>query len=255
MEIRNTEFYKELLKQLSADFNCDPADLQAKENVITISAVNDGRRSYSPGNPFLEMVTLGSNTVVMADACLHEFLHDWAQTAEGHHLFEFDHLMKLNGELKKYGYQLNPTHHMFLPCRNVAIEERCRVKWLYDSEISPFYGDSRFPNAIAFPAPCPVRPDRIVVASYDGDTIMGMAGCSEDAPHWQQIGIDILPEYRSKGIGTYLVTLLKNKIIDMGDIPFYGTATANIQSQNIAYNSGFKPAWVETEAIKIEENG
>lgn len=255
MEIRNTEFYKELLKQLSVDFNCDPADLQAKENVITISAVNDGRRSYSPGNPFLEMVTLGSNTVVMADASLHEFLHDWAQTAEGHHLFEFDHLMKLNGELKKYGYQLNPTHHMFLPCRNVAIEERCRVKWLYDSEISPFYGDSWFPNAIAFPAPCPVRPDRIVVAAYDGDTIMGMAGCSEDAPHWQQIGIDILPEYRSKGIGTYLVTLLKNKIIDMGDIPFYGTATANIQSQNIAYNSGFKPAWVETEAIKIEENG
>ena len=50
-------------------------------------------------------------------------------------LFEFAHLMRLNGELKKYGYQLNPTHHMFLPCRNVAIEERCRVKWLYDSEI------------------------------------------------------------------------------------------------------------------------
>ena len=255
MEIRNTEFYKELLKQLSVDFNCDPADLRAKENIITISAENDGRRSYSPGKPFLEMVTLGRNTVVMADACLHEFLHDWAQTAEGHHLFEFDNLMKLNEELKKYGYQLNPTHHMFLPCRNVAVEECCRIKWLYDSEISPFYGDSRFPNAIAFPAPCPVRPDRIVVVAYDGDTIMGMAGCSEDAPHWQQIGIDILPEYRSKGIGTYLVTLLKNKIIDMGDIPFYGTATANIQSQNIAYNSGFKPAWVETEAIKIEENG
>ena len=82
---------------------------------------------------------------------------------------------------------------------------------------------------------------------------MGMAGCSEDAPHWQQIGIDVLPDYRSRGIGSYLVTLLKNKIIDMGDIPFYGTAVANIQLQNIANNSGFKPAWVETEAIKIEE--
>ena len=40
----------------------------------------------------------------------------------------------------------------------------------------------------------------------------------------------------------------------MGDIPFYGTAAANIQSQNIAINSGFKPAWVETEAMKIEES-
>lgn len=60
-----------------------------------------------------------------------------------------------------------------------------QVKWLYDSEIDQFYGDTRFPNAIAFPTPCPV-------------------------------------------------TMHKNKIMDMGDIPFYGTAAANIQSQNIA---------------------
>ena len=89
--------------------------------------------------------------------------------------------------------------------------------------------------------------------ALDGDTIMGMAGCSEDAPHWQQIGIDVLPEYRSRGIGTYLVTLLRNKIIEIGDVPFYGTAAANIQSQNIAIKSGFRPAWVETEAAKIEK--
>ena len=85
---------------------------------------------------------------------------------------------------------------------------------------------------------------------------MGMAGCSEDAPHWQQIGIDVLPEFRSEGIGSCLVTLLKNKIIETGDVPFYGTAAANIHSQNIAFKSGFRPAWVETEAVKIrEENG
>lgn len=246
------EYYKKLLKQLSLDFNCTPADLQAKENIITISALNEGRRSYSPGKPFLQMVTLGRGTVIMADECLHEFLYDWIKAVEGHRLFELDHLIKLNEELKKYGYQLNPTHHMFLPCCNIEIKEQCQVKWLYDSEIRPFYGDPRFPNAIAFPTPCPVRPDRIVVIAHDGDTIMGMAGCSEDAPHWQQIGIDVLPDYRSRGIGSYLVTLLKNKIIDMGDIPFYGTAAANTQSQNIAINSGFKPVWVETEAIKME---
>ena len=47
--------------------------------------------------------------------------------------------------------------------------------------------------------------------------------------------------------------LLKNKIIEMGDVPFYGTAAANVQSQNIAVNSGFRPAWVETEAVKMDE--
>lgn len=151
MEIRFKEYNEKLLKQLSLDFNCTLADLQTKENIITFSALNEGRRSYSPGKPFLQMVTLGANTVIMADECLHGFLYDWSKNVEGHRLFEFDNLMKLNGELKKYGYQMNPTHHMFLPCCNINVEEHCQVKWLYDSEIRPFYGDPRFPNAIAFP--------------------------------------------------------------------------------------------------------
>ena len=245
------KYYERLLQQLSVDYNCTPEDLQAKDNIVTVSKLNDGRRSYSPGKPMLEMVTLGGNTVIMADECLHDFLHGLIKNVEGHSLFEFDNMTKLNEELKKYGYRMAPTHHMFLPCREVSVEERFQVKWFYDEEISPFYGDSRFPNAIAYPEPCPVRPDRIVVTAVDGDNIMGMAGCSEDAPHWQQIGIDTLPEYRSRGIGSYLVTLLKNKVIEMGDVPFYGTAAANTRSQNIALNSGFRPAWVETEATKI----
>ena len=188
----------------------------------------------------------------MADERLHDFLREWSKDVDGHHLFEYESLPALDAELKKYGYRLDPTHHMFIPCREVSLEERFSVKWIYDDEITPFYGDKRFPNAIAFPEPCPARPDRIAVIACDGDNIMGMAGCSEDAPHWQQIGIDVLPEYRSKGVGAYLVTLLKNKIIEMGDVPFYGTGAANTHSQNIAIRSGFKPAWVETEASKIE---
>ena len=246
------KYYEKLLLQLSVDYNCSPSDFRANENTITISSLNEGRRSYSPGNPFLQMATAGMNTVIMADKCLHAFLNDFVKDKEGHHLFEFNNLLKLNEELKRYGYQMNPTHHMFLPCQTAKMSECCQIKWLYDSDIEQFYGDRRFPNAIAFPAPCPVRPDRIAVIALDGDIIMGMAGCSEDAPHWQQIGIDVLPQYRSRGIGSFLVNALTNKIIEMGDIPFYGTAAANIQSQNIAIKCGFKPAWAETEAVKIE---
>lgn len=243
-------YYEKLLKQLAIEFNCNPMDFRARENIVTAPVLNEGRRNYSPGKPFLQMATCGPNTVITADACLHDFLRSLVKDVEGHHLFELDNLSKINKELDKYGYRMNPTHHMFLPCRKVSVEERFQVKWLYDDDIKPFYGDPRFPNAIAFPEPCPVRPDRVAVVALDGEAIMGMAGCSEDAPHWQQIGIDVLPEYRSRGIGTYLVTLLTNKIMEMGDVPFYGTAAANVQSQNIAINCGYKPAWVETEAVK-----
>ena len=244
---------EKLLDQLSLDFNCDPGDLLAKENRITVSAMNEGRRRYSAEMPFLQMVTLGGNTVIMADERLHEFLWKFVRDAEGHRLFELGKLSELNAELAKYGYRMAPTHHMFLPCRDVTVEDRWPVRWYFDSEIDPFYGDPRFPNAICYPDRCPGRPDRIAVTALDGDTIMGMTGCSEDAPHWQQIGIDVLPAYRSKGLGAWLVTLLKNRILETGDIPFYGTAAANIHSQNIALNSGFRPAWVETEAVRINE--
>ena len=110
-------------------------------------------------NLFLAMATLGRNTVITADLCLHDFLDPW-----------------------------------------------------------------------------PELPDRIAVIAVCGETIMGMAGCEEDAPLWRQIGCDVLPEYRSKGIGSYLITLLKNKIIEMGDIPFCAAA-ANIRSQNAALES------------------
>ena len=244
-------YREKLLRQLAVDYNCSPADLCAEEIIITEPALNAGRRSSSPGMPFLEMATLGGNAVIMADPCLHPFLRELTRDLEGHRLFELGNLAKLNEALRPYGYQMAPTHHMFLPCREVTAQASWRVKWLGEAEISPFYGDSRFPNAIAYPEPCPVRPDRIAVVALDGDAVMGMAGCSEDAPHWQQIGIDVLPAYRGRGVGSYLVTLLKNRIIEMGDVPFYGTAAANIRSQNIALRCGFRPAWVETEAVKV----
>lgn len=245
------KYYEKLLALLSAELNCKPDDFRAGENIVTAAALNEGRRRYSPDKPFLQMATAGGSTVISADECLQDFLKSYVKDREGHRLFELGCLSAINKELEKYGRCLLPTHHMFLPCRDVRAERNIKVKWFFDGEIKPFYGDKRFPNAICFPEPNEGTPDRMVVAAYDGDKIMGMSGCSEDAPHWMQIGIDVLPEYRMRGLGIYLVTLMKNKILEMGDIPFYGTAAANIASQRIALACGFRPAWVDTNAVKI----
>ena len=177
------------------------------------------------------MVTTGGNTVVTADECMQDFLESYIKKINGHWLFELNNLLPIDNELRKYGHHLTQTHHMFLPSRKVECTASFPVKWFCDREIDQFYGDKRFPNAIC-PEFLPERPDRIVVCGYDGNDITGMAGCSEDAPHWQQIGIDVMEAYRSKGVGTCLVNLLKNRIAENGDIPFYGTAVANYHSNN-----------------------
>ena len=76
MNIIAEEYQKRLLEQLSLDLNCSPGDLTGWDNVVTASALRPGRRSYSPGPPFLEMATLGRGTVMMADPRLHGFLRE-----------------------------------------------------------------------------------------------------------------------------------------------------------------------------------
>ena len=49
------DYYDKLIRQLAIDHNCSPADFCAKNNIITVSALNEGRRSYSAEKPFLQM--------------------------------------------------------------------------------------------------------------------------------------------------------------------------------------------------------
>lgn len=254
-----SEYLEMAKRQLAVDLNCAPDDFERAENVLTVSAANPGRRMYSDEKFFLQMATFGGNAVLSADEVLHPFLREFMADKTGHWLFEQEKLSVLERELNKYGYRLSRTHHMCLPKFDVTLRSDIPVKWFSGREqIEPFY-DGRFPNALC-ERYLESRPDRIAVCAYNGDEIMGMAGCSEDAPGFLQIGIDIFPQYRGRGIGTYLSVLMKNEIIRRGRsdsspiMPVYGTAAANIHSQNIAMNCGFRPAWVELEAEKIPEN-
>ena len=63
-----------------------------------------------------------------------------------------------------------------------------------------------------------------------------------------QVGIDVVEEYRGKGLGTALVSALSREIENQGKLPFYGTAAGNLASQRIAVGCGFVPAWIEAVA-------
>lgn len=244
------DYLEQLKKQLAVDLNCAAEDLDRDENVITVPALNGGRRMYSDEKCFFQMATLGKNAVISADEVLHPFLTEFIKDRQGHWLFEQEKLVELDRELNKYGHKIWRSHHMFLPKFDVNITSNVPVRWFTGREqLKPFY-DGRFPNALC-ERYIESRPDRYAVCAYDNDKIMGMAGCSEDAPGWFQIGIDVFPEYRGRGIGTYLSLLMKNEVIRRDGIPFYGTSAANIQSQNIAVNCGFRPAWVEINSEKL----
>lgn len=241
------EIVLELKKQLAIDYNCKPEDFDSDENTLTFPAKNKGRREYSENAPFFSMATTGKGAVISADEKMHPFFKDFIKNRKGFWLFEEDKLFEIQSELIKHEKNLFQTHHMFLPdIKPLNIKPSFEVKWFEQKDIGQFYGDKRFPNAFCEKYE-PNRPDVLGVCAVIDGEIAGMAGCSADSKTLWQIGIDVMPKYRGKGIGTTLVGILKEEVFKRGAIPFYGTGPANIHSQNIALNCGFYPAWVEIE--------
>ena len=94
--------------------------------------------------------------------------------------------------------------------------------------------------------------DVLAVAAYDQSRLIGLAGCSADCETMWQIGVDVLPEYRRKGIASALTSCLALEILQRNKVPFYCAAWSNIRSVRNAIKCGFRPAWIEMTAKSID---
>lgn len=243
------------LGQLAVDYNTTPEAIRAGGVVFTAPALCPGRRAYSKEMPFFELVTAGTSAVIMADERLWPALKEWSKGAEEPHwLLEFPRLLKLSEILAPYGYGLTQTFHHYLPKGDfgpAAAPEGLTLRWLEREDIAGYYPNTDWPNALQG-ADNPERPDILALVAMDGAKAAAMAGASMDSPTMWQIGIDVLPGYRGRGLGTLLVRGLAHEVERRGAMPFYGTSLSNIHSQNIAWNCGFTPAWVSVSAKKKE---
>ncbi len=239
--------------QLALELGCAPEDFAREETVITGPVFPERRRQFSDRPFFLQMATFGAGAVISAEERLHPWLREWTRGKRGAWLFEQHNYYLLERELRKYGYQMSMTHHMFAPKPELLqVRTGLRLRWLEREDIAPYYGREEFPNAICSRFH-PERPDVLAVTALEGEEIMGMAGCSADTPELWQIGVDVLPPYRGRGIGKTLVALLHDEAFRRGALPYYGTSLSNLASWRCALASGFLPAWVEAEAREAED--
>lgn len=62
--------------------------------------------------------------------------------------------------------------------------------------------------------------DKLAIGAFHDDRLIGLAGCSADCETMYQIGVDVLPEYRKKGIASALTSKLAEVIDKIGRIDF-----------------------------------
>jgi len=228
---------------LALDYNCQLYDFEKKENTIVENKLITDRRIYDSDGCFLKAVCFGGRAIINASSQILPWCQESFFKSDCAWLFEYSNLRVIDNKLKEFGHEIADVHHYYLPNSNIPeINRITNIKWYEPNDILQFKNDDRFGEALAFNKS---SPDMLAVAAFEGNNIMGMAGASADSKTMWQIGINVLPEYRSRSIGTNLVTLLKDQILKKEKIPFYGTVESHINSQNIAINAGFFPAWAE----------
>lgn len=238
-----TEIVQIAKKQLALDYNCKLCDFEKEKNTIVENNLINGRRIYDHDGCFLKILCFGGKAIINASPKLIPWCEEKLLNRDAAWLFEYPKLRAIDNKLQEFGHEIADIHHYYLPHPGVSKPEpSIDVKWYEAEDILQFEGDDRFDEALLFDKK---NPDMLAVVAFDGDNIMGMAGATGDSETMWQIGINVLPEYRGKGIGTTLVALLKNEVLKRGKIPFYGTVESHFHSQNIAINAGFFPVWAE----------
>ena len=236
--------------QFRLDTNCTEQTEDKYRIMINESAYNEAARIYGDISTFFRTVIYMGDMYMSAAP---EIL-DWAR--EKYSMFapewfcKFDNLRCLDRKLALYGYEIKDTHIYFLPSEDAeCFDFECpyKIRWYDRNGIESIKGNP-FKNALMYQPDCP---DMLAVAAYDSDgRDVGMAGASADGRYLWQIGVDVLEDYRGHGIASYLTSLLRERILEMGKIPFYGTSESHAVSRRVAVISGFMPAWCEIYARK-----
>lgn len=247
----NQEIVRIAMEQSAIDLHCNAEDLNSGHNRVVISQTDRRARRYLDLPFFCNLVSYGKNIVASVTPEIMGFVKDYINRYPIEHCFETPNIHRLSREFEKYGKSVCFMAEYFLPDVQLQKPLPCAypIRILGSSEFSGCY-TKEWANAL-----CEKRKqlDRLAVAAYDGERMVGMAGASSDCETMWQIGIDVLPEYRNQGIAAALTSRLSAEILQRGIVPFYCAAWSNLASVRNAIRSGFRPAWVELTAIESEK--
>jgi len=256
--MNNSEIMKIALEQSMKDYSIEIESFSKDGYTIYPPRVlQKDARNYLKHQPFCNFVYYGKSLVVIADESLHPFLDNYLgeNKNELYRVFDAPQITKLNNKLEEHGYCIAHLADFYLPdvTYQPLLNKEIKTKILLGDELLDLYDDKRFPMALGY-SRTEVRRDEIAIVGYINDEIVGVAGASNDSSTMWQIGIDVLPNYRFKGIASTLTYLLSKEILKIGKVPFYCCAWSNIASRNTARKAGFRSAWVELTAKSINED-
>jgi len=246
----NKEMLRIAMEQSAMDLNCKAEDFLQNNPVVVKFRLGPSAKRYYKEPIACNFVSYGNNVVASVKDDYREIVTEYINKFEFYHCFETPNMHWLDERLAKKGQRICFMAEYYLPDVNKLQPLPCdfELRILEPHDFLDLY-KPEWSNAL-----CKDRKelDVLGIGAYDRDKLIGLAGCSADADLMWQIGVDVLPEYRRKGIASALTSRLAIEILERGKVPFYCSAWSNIRSVRNAVKSGFIPAWVEM-TVKPQE--
>lgn len=239
----NRDIMRIAMAQSAEDMGCRPEDFLAADNVVVPLRLGARARAYYREPIICNFISYGGNIVAATTEEVSGIAAEYVGRYAFWHCFETPNMHWLDQRLAGRGYRVCFMAEYYLP----DVERMPQLSCPYETRVleqADFAGLylPQWGNAL-----CEDRKqlDVLGVGAYDGGKLIGLAGCSADCETMWQIGVDVLPEYRRRGVASALTGRLAREIIERGKVPFYCSAWSNIRSVRNAIRSGFIPAWVE----------
>ncbi len=239
----NKEILRIAMEQSALDLNCSADDFLKPEHIIIRSSIGPSARKYYKEPVACNLVSYGDNLVASVKDEYRSIVEEYIGKFTYYHCFETPNMHWLDERMSKMGQKVCFMAEYYLPDVNRLERLSCKYKlrMMGPEEFVGLYTE-QWSNAL-----CEARKelDVLGVGAYDNGKLVGLAGCSADCDKMWQIGVDVLPEYRRRGIASALTSNLACEILARGKVPFYCSAWSNIRSVRNAIKCGLIPAWVE----------
>ena len=249
MSLNNQRILEIAQEQSAIDCSCAASDFTGPASRVHQSLASQNARRYLALPHLCDLVSYGSNVVACCAPelipLLERFISDMPGPAA---CFETPGLYALNDLLAPWDARVCFMAEYFLPDVDAihAFRLDCahELRLLGPEDFADLYLP-QWGNALGLSHP---ERDVLGVGAYDDGRLVGLAGCSADCDTMWQIGIDVLPEHRRRGIASALTNRLARECLAREIVPFYCAAWSNVRSVRNALRAGFRPGWVEITA-------
>lgn len=246
--LRQQDVFRIAQEQSALECHCSVGAFRTGVNRAFVSRPHAAARRYLTLPHILSLVSYGPNVVASCREELVPAISSWLAKLKGPAwvALETPVFYEINRILEPYRAKICFTSEYWLPDLEELEKPRPEpaMRILDAADLSGLY-KPEWKNAL-----CKERKelDVLGVGAYEGDELVGLAGCSADCDAMWQIGVDVLPSHRYQGIGAALTRRLALETLKRGKVPFYCCALPNLGSVRTAIHAGFRPAWVEASA-------